>query len=198
MRNYASLSRNFKEAFQINTSPVAIHISERPIAGNRPSVPSLFCELVRKTAYTGEIHVIGADDLSNFSTRVILGYREPQYVDLYPRVKPAKTKSIVVAPLEKIEIEPDVVVVITDPAHAMLVVQALTKSLKKPLEASMTCHGGAIAGEAVAIPFMEHRPNLTLLCGGARELAGYSPNELALGLPFADFLKLVDSLAIPV
>lgn len=171
---------------------MAIAISERAVTGNKPKTPSLFCELVRKAAYEGESYVATEEDLSNYSTRVILGFNEPKFVDLYPRIKPAKTKSVLIAPLEKAEVEPDVVVIITDPAHAMLVVQALSRGLKKRLEASMSCQGSSIAGEAVAIPFMEQRPNLTLLCGGARELAGYSADELALGLPYASFLKLME------
>ncbi|MEM3514396.1 MAG: DUF169 domain-containing protein [Candidatus Hadarchaeum sp.] len=195
--NPARLSSEFKEVFQIVSEPVAILVSDREIAGNRPKEPSLFCELVRKAAYEGKSYVVTEDDLSNYSTRVILGFNEPQYVDLCPRIKPAKTKSILIAPLGKIEVEPDIVVIITDPAHAMLIVQALSRVLKKRLEASMSCQGSAIAGEAVAIPFTEQRPNLTLLCGGARELAGYSADELVLGLPYAIFLKMMKEVKKP-
>jgi len=194
---YATISDKFKEFFQTTSSPVAVVISEKELTGTRPPSPSLFCDLVRKAAYKGETYTITGDDLINFSTRVILGFNEPQYVDLYPRVKPAKTKSIIVAPLEKIETEPNVIVIITDPAHAMLVIQLFSRSTKRHLEASMTCQGAAIAGEVVALPFMEHRPNLTLLCSGARELAGYSTNELALGLPFTDFLKMAEAFSGP-
>lgn len=189
--NPAELANEFKKFFQIATEPVAILVSDREMAGNRPKTPSLFCELVRKAAYGGESYVVTVEDLSNYSTRVVLSFDEPRYVDLYPRIKPAKTKSVLIAPLRKADIEPDIIVIVTDPAHAMLVVQALSRSLKKRFEASMSCQGSAIAGEAVAIPFMEQRPNLTLLCGGARELAGYSADELALGLPYAAFIKLM-------
>jgi hypothetical protein len=123
-----------------------------------------------------------------------LGFAEPKYVDLYPRIKPAKTKSVMVAPLEEADLEPDVIVVISFPARMMQIVQVLCRATKKRLEASMTCEASAIAGEATALPYMEKRPNLTLLCGGARGLAGYAENELALGIPFKDFDKLVDAL----
>lgn len=152
---------------------------------------------MRKAAHEGKGYLITGDDLNNFSARVILGFDDPKYVDLYPRVKPAKTKSVVVAPLEEIEVEPNVVVVITDPNHAMQIIQVLTRATKKSLEATMTCQASAIAGEAVALPFMEQRPNLTLLCGGARGIAGYSADELALGLPLEDFIKLADLLVEP-
>ncbi|MGQ9788580.1 MAG: DUF169 domain-containing protein [Candidatus Hadarchaeaceae archaeon] len=189
--NPTDLSREFKKVFQVTAEPVAITILDRELTGNGPESPSLFCELVRKAAYCGKNYVINENDLSNYSTRVILGFNEPKYVDLYPRIKPAKTKTVLIAPLEKSYVEPNIVVIITNPAQAMLMIQNLSRILNKIFEASMGCRGSAIAGEAVAIPFMEQRPNLTLLCGGAREIAGYSADELALGLPYVNFLKLI-------
>ena len=192
------LSKKFRKFYQLPTSPVAIKISDKEIDGPRPKAPSLFCDFVRRAAHKGESNLITESDLSNFTARVILGFTEPKYVDLYPRVKPAKTKAVLVAPLEKIELEPDVVVTITDPARMMQIVQVLYRATRKRLEASMTCEASAIAGEATALPYMEKRPNLTLLCGGARGIAGYKENELAFGAPFETFVKLVDLLVEPM
>jgi uncharacterized protein (DUF169 family) len=191
------ISKKFRKFFQLPTSPVAIKISEKETRGSRPSAPSLFCEFVRKAAHEAESCLITENDLHNFTARVILGFTEPKYVDIYPRMKPARTKSVLVAPLEKIEQEPDVVVTITDPARMMQILQVLYRATRKRLEASMTSEASAIAGEVTALPYMEKRPNLTLLCGGARTIAGYKENELALGIPFETFVKLVDMLVEP-
>lgn len=197
MKKNEELSKKFRKFFQLPTSPVAIKISDKEIGGSRPKAPSLFCEFVRKAAHEGESYVITENDLHNFTARVILGFTEPKYVDIYPRVKPARTKSVLVAPLEKIEQEPDVVATITDPARMMQILQVLYRVTRKRLEASMTSEASAIAGEATALPYVEKRPNLTLLCGGARSIAGYKENELAVGIPFETFLKLVDMLVEP-
>lgn len=197
MKKNEELSRKFRKFFQLPTSPVAIKISDKEIDGTRPKAPSLFCDFVRRAAHGGELNLISENDLSNFTARVILGFTEPKYVDLYPRVKPAKTKSVLVAPLEKIELEPDIVVVVTNPARMMQVVQVLHRTTQKRLEASMTCEASAIAGEATALPYMEQRPNLTLLCGGARGIAGYEDDELAMGIPFDQFVKLAEMLVEP-
>jgi uncharacterized protein (DUF169 family) len=191
------LSKKFRKFFQLPTSPVAIKISDKEIKEPRPKAPSLFCEFVRKAAHEGEPCAITENDLHNFTARVILGFTEPKYVDIYPRVKPVRTKSVLVAPLEKIEQEPDVVVTITDPARMMQVLQVLHRATRKRLEASMTSEASAIAGEVTALPYVEKKPNLTLLCGGARTIAGYKENELALGIPFDQFVKLVDLLVEP-
>ncbi len=176
---------------------MAIKISEEEIGGMRPKAPSLFCEFVRKAAHEGESCLITENDLHNFTAKVILGFTEPKYVDIYPRVKPARTKSVLVYPLEKFEQEPDVVVTITDPGRMMQVVQVLYRATRKRLEPNMTCEASAIAGEATALPYMEKKPNLTLLCGGARGIAGYNDNELAIGIPFDQFVKLADLLVEP-
>ena len=141
--------------------------------------------------------MIFENDLNNFTAKVILGFTEPKYVDIYPRVKPARTKSVSVAPLEKTDTEPGVVVTVTDPARAMRVVQVLYRATRKRLEADMTCEASAIAGEATALPYLQKKPNLTLLCGEARGIAGHNDSELAIGIPFGQFVKLVDMLIEP-
>lgn len=197
MKRNEELSKKFRKFFQLSTSPVAIKISDKEIKGQRPKTPSLFCSFVRRAAHGGENYVIAEGDLHNFTARVILGFTEPKYVDIYPRVKPARTKSVLVAPLEKTEEEPDIVVAITNPATMMQIVQVLYRATRTRLETNMTCEASAIAGEATALPYIEKKPNLTLLCGGARGIAGYSDNELAIGIPFDQFVKLVDMLVEP-
>lgn len=197
MKKNEELSKKFRKFFQLPTSPVGIKISDKETKRSRPKTPSLFCRFVRKAAHEGESYLITENDLHNFTARVILGFTEPKYVDIYPRVKPAQTKSVSVAPLEKIEQEPDVVVTITDPARMMQIIQVLYRATRKRLEPSMTCEASAIAGEATALPYMKKKPNLTLLCGGARGIAEYNENELAIGIPFNQFIKLVDLLVEP-
>lgn len=193
---YEQMSKKFRRFFQLSSSPVAIKIFDKEVSGPRPASPSRFCELVRSAAYEGKEYVVTERDLRNFTASILLGFSEPTYVDLYPRIKPAKTKSVMVAPLEKTK-EADVVITITNPSRMMQILQTLYKATKQRLEASMTSEASAIAGEATAFPYMEQRPNLTLLCGGARTLGGYKGDELAIGIPFPTFTKLVDSLAEP-
>ncbi len=197
MSKYKSLSDKFRKFFQLPTSPVAIKISDRELDGRRAKQPSLFCEFVRSASHEGEQVTITETDLQNFAARVILGFTEPKYVDLYPRIKPATTKSVLVSPLEKMDQDPDIVIVITNPARMMDVLQVLHRATRKRLEASMTCEASAISGEATAIPYMEKKPNLTLLCGGARTIAGYQENELAMGIPYDAFVKLTEQLIEP-
>lgn len=197
MGKYESLSKEFRKYFQLPTAPVAVKFSEEQLEGPKPASPSLFCEFVRKVAHEDKTFLITEKDLKNITARIILGFTDPKYVDIFPRVKPARTKSVLISPLEKTDLEPDVVLVITSPARMMLILQMLHRATRRRLEASMTCEASAIAGEAVALPFMEKKSNLTLLCGGARGLAGYKENELAIGIPYSEFTKLMALLVEP-
>lgn len=198
MEKYENLSEKFRRFFDIGTSPVAVKISNIQIDGQRPKQPSLFCDFVRRVARNGEALTIVETDLQNFTARVILGFTEPKYFDINPRIKPASTKSIVVAPLEKIREDPDVVIIITDPARMMGVVQTISRATRERFEAKMTCEASAVAGEVTAVPYIEKKPNLTLLCGGARTLAGYGDNEMVMGIPFDTFVKLIETLEFVV
>ncbi len=197
MVRYEDLSDRFRKFFGLPSSPVAMKISDKQLDGEGPKQPSLFCEFVRRAAVDREAVTISENDLQNFAARVILGFMEAKYIDIYPRIKPAATKSIVVAPLEMMSQDPDVVIVLMNPARMMEVMQVLFRATRKRLEASMTCESSALAGEATAIPYMEKKPNLTLLCGGARMIAGYEEDELAMGMPFEAFVKLTESLTEP-
>lgn len=191
------LSEQFRKFYQLPSSPVAVEISERELDGPRPESKSRFCDFVRRVAYEGKEFVIMEEDLSNFTPRVILGFTEPKYVEISPRIEPVETKSIRLIPLEKSEGEPDVIVTIANPSRMMEVVQILHQTTDRSLKSTMTCKGSAIAGEATALPYMEGTSNLTLLCGGARSIGGYREEELAIGVPFSIFAKLAGSLTEP-
>lgn len=191
------LSKKFRKFFHMPSSPVAVNISTE--AGEDSNVESAgrFCQFVRKAAFERKEYTIEEDDLSNFTPKIMLGFSEPQYVDIYPRIKPVETQSIKVAPFEASGGEPDVIIVIGNPARLMEILQILHNTTKDPLEASCTGEGSAIAGEATALPYMEGKPNLTLLCGGARTIGGFEDDELAFGIPFDVFQEVAASLTEP-
>lgn len=197
MEKYVVLSNKFRRFFELPTNPVAVKISSQQLDGGRPKQPSLFCDFVRRAAYGGEAVAINESDLQNFSARIILGFAEPKYADIYPRITPAMTKTIVVAPLDKASQDPDVVIIVTNPARMMEVLRVIFRITQKRLESSITCMASAVAAEATAIPYMEKKPNLTLLCGGARTIGGYQDEELAMGIPFGIFTKVAETLAEP-
>ena len=59
-----------------------------------------FCEMVRRSAVYGESFIFGVEELTCTSAELALGFTEPTYGEVYPRIKPANTKLVSVAPLE--------------------------------------------------------------------------------------------------
>ncbi len=56
------------------------------------------------------------------------------------------------------------------------------KHFLKELKAEFKCEA-AVSGEAIAKVYNENKPNLTLLCGGARVKGKFKDNELLIGIP---------------
>jgi uncharacterized protein (DUF169 family) len=166
----------------LNHRLVGIRISEDSIDGNHPAVPMTFCRVVREVLEGKEL-VIGIDDLSCPNAELCLGFREPMYVDVEPRLK-TKTQAVHIGPLE----DADVVLFVLN-SEQMMVMSILLGGIKAEFKGEM-----AICGEAVAKVYNEGKPNVSFLCSGARDLGGFETHEVVLSLPYTLFLELPDRM----
>jgi uncharacterized protein (DUF169 family) len=148
----------------------------------RPDVPKQYCQFV-KEASLGKSFILTEDDFSCPSPIVTLGFREPVYVDIQPRISPANTKAVKIGPLEEVN-DADVILAILNPKQVMEVA-ILLDGIEAKFVGSM-----AVCGEGTARPYMEDKPNVTFLCGGARIYGGYKDAEIILGSPLETFKKL--------
>jgi uncharacterized protein (DUF169 family) len=162
---------------------VGIKISEEDMDGNHPTVPVTFCRAVRETL-GGREFVIGIDDLSCPNAELCLGFREPMFVDIGPRIK-TKTKAVRIGPLE----DADVILFILN-SEQVMIMSILLGGIKAEFKGEM-----AICGEAVAKVHNRGEPNVSFLCSGARELGGFETHEVVLGLPYAQFLELSSKMS---
>jgi uncharacterized protein (DUF169 family) len=161
---------------------VGIQISEESIGGIHPAVLMTFCKAMRE-ALGGKELVIEIDDLSCPNAELCLGFREPMFVDIEPRIK-SKTKAVRIGPLEGA----DVVLFVLN-SEQVMVMSILLGGIKAEFKGEM-----AICGEAVAKVCNEGKPNVSFLCSGARELGGFQTHEVVLSLPYALFLELPDRM----
>ncbi|MDP2845409.1 MAG: DUF169 domain-containing protein [Candidatus Methanoperedens sp.] len=191
--DYAELSMKFRKFFELPSSPVAVRILSDGAEQKTSASPMRFCEMVRRSAVYGESFIFGVEELTCTSAELALGFTEPTYGEVYPRIKPANTKLVSVSPLEKTEKKPDVVVVIGTPRKIMRVSTILSKlHEKQPVEVKFKGEF-AVCGECTAIPFMEKKVNLSLLCNGARMFSGYRDDEIVMGFPLDDFVRIAES-----
>jgi len=161
---------------------VGIKISEENVDGKHPTAPMTFCRAVRETLGGKEL-VIGIDDLDCPNAELCLGFREPMFVEVGPRIK-TKTEAVHIGPLE----DADVVLFVLNPEQVMIM-SILLGGIKAEFKGEM-----AICGEAVAKVYNEGEPNVSFLCSGARDLGGFETHEVVLGLPYGLFLELPDRM----
>jgi len=184
------LSERFRRYFKIPSALVGVTVSleDAPPVGG----PARYCGLVRRVALYGESYTITADNLTCANAEAALGFSASDEGDDAPRL-PAGTRAVHLEPLDAIQRMPDVVLVISNPRKLMGVATLLSQVLGAPVEFS--ARGDvAVCGEATAVPLLEKRANLSLLCNGARIFSGYRDDEMVLGIPypmFREFTSLV-------
>ncbi|MDO8671507.1 MAG: DUF169 domain-containing protein, partial [Dehalococcoidia bacterium] len=64
----------------------------------RPTKPIHYCRAVREAA-KGQTYLIKLGDEACAEAEVVLGFRDPKYVDIEPRIK-TRTKAIRIGPLQ--------------------------------------------------------------------------------------------------
>jgi uncharacterized protein (DUF169 family) len=191
---YAELSTKFRKFFELPSSPVAVRIISDGLHEQKTNThPMRFCEMVRRSAVYGESFLFGVEELTCTSAELALGFTEPSYGEVYPRIKPANTKFVSVSPLEKTEKTPDVVIIVSTPRKIMRVSTILSQlHQKQPVEVKFKGEF-AVCGECTAIPYMEKKVNMSLLCNGARMFSGYRDDEIVMGFPLEDFIRISES-----
>ncbi len=190
---YSEISIKFRKFFELPSSPVAVRIISDGKENKTSVQPMRFCEMVRRSAVYGESFLFGIEELTCTSAELALGFTEPTYGEVYPRIKPANTKLVSVSPLERTEKEPDIVIIIGTPRKLMRVATILSQLREKqPVEVKFKGEF-AVCGECTAIPYMEKKVNMSLLCNGARMFSGYSDDELVMGFPLEDFIRISES-----
>ncbi len=190
---YAEFSVKFRKFFELPSSPVAVRIITDASEKKTSTALMRFCEMVRRSAVYGESFVFGVEELTCTSGELALGFTEPSYGEVYPRIRPANTKLVSVTPLEKTDSKPDVVIIVGNPRKIMRVSTILSQlHEKKPVEARFKGEF-AVCGECTAIPYMEKKVNISLLCNGARMFSGFRDDEIVMGFPLEDFIQISES-----
>ena len=206
VNGYDEISGKLKDLLGLEKSPVAIKLVLReddlPEGVDKIEKPARHCEMVQMAA-GGEAFYATAEAQACKGGADALGIDEaPQKVrtgefyynlgrfasfasakrtfDEIPSID-LKFYAAVYAPLEKATFDPDVIVIICNPAQAMKISQALVYTLGGRVEADFSGIQ-SLCADAVAGPYMRKRPNITMGCSGSRQYAGVRDDELIVGL----------------
>lgn len=148
----------------------------------KPARPMAYCQMVRMASSRGESFLYDRDDEACPTAQVVLGFREQKYTSVEHRVQPSDTMKVLVAPLDQMREDPDIVLATLTPRQMMDLTILLQAGKQELL--SVEFRGEAACAEFTAKPYMEHRPNLSLLCNGARVIySDFRDNELIFGAP---------------
>lgn len=218
VNGYDMVSRKIKENLGLSKSPVAIKfvLREEDIPEGIKKIDENIrhCEMVQKAAQ-GDTFYATAEEQACKGGAAALGLMEaPEKVqtgEMYqslgrfsslgsakrtmeeiPKIEPM-IYALIYAPLEKADFDPDVIVVISNPAQAMKLAQAMVYTLGGRVEADFSGIQ-SICADAIAGPFTRKRPNITLGCSGSRKFADIKPEEVIVGMNGENIGCIVNAL----
>lgn len=101
-----------------------------------------------------------------------------------PRLLPGNTIATYVAPLDKMSMNPDVVIFIGNAMQARRIVQAVM--FKEGGRSTFTTAGiQSLCVDATASPYLKGEVNVSLGCDGSARNSGLKDDDVVVGIPFA-------------
>jgi len=104
-----------------------------------------------------------------------------------------KAYGVMVKPLEEFNEEPDIVIMIANSYTAMRIVQGYTYMYGIHTDYKLSGNQ-ALCSECTAYPFESNNVNISMLCGGTRNMAGWEVDEIGIGIPFNRFISVIDGV----
>ncbi|MCL2687707.1 MAG: DUF169 domain-containing protein [Methanobrevibacter sp.] len=218
LENNKYFSKEIKDDLNLKLNPVAIkfilNIEDIPKNIDKLEEKIRHCEMVQK-ATDGEIFYTTANEQMCKGGSSTLGLEEvPEKIasgefyynlgrfssldsakntlDSIPKID-FQSYGILYSPLEKANFIPDVVIIITNTAQAMRISQAIVYKLHGRIEADFSGIQ-SICADAVAGPFINKKPNVTLGCSGSRQYADIKDEEVIIGLNGENLTHIVEAL----
>lgn len=105
----------------------------------------------------------------------------------------ASTYGVYSSPLGTITQAPDVVILIVNPYQAMRIQQGYVYETGGRLELHSSAMQ-ALCVDATVEPYLTGKMNLTVFCPSTRLLAKWNDDEMAIGMPFEHFTKMVEGV----
>lgn len=204
---YRQVGADLKELLGLDNSPVAVSFVDAPPNGvkkNTEQVPSGCVFWIR--GFNDSFYTDRADHANCNIGSFTHGFLAPQDVSLdacvdinlfnqtgyfpasefggVPRMSEAP-KFVAYGPLNRIEFEPDVVLMVCNPQQAMLVGEAAGKSAK--LMGAPTC-------AAIPMSYNDHQIGISLGCITNRIRTGIKSSEMVVSIPRSELESFAENL----
>ncbi|MBI2859389.1 MAG: DUF169 domain-containing protein [Chloroflexi bacterium] len=183
MEQLTGTSKTISEYLGMTMRPVGVKLYKQGDtvdagAFDKPEKRMTFCRFVREAA-KGKNYLMRLENLDCANAEVSLGFREPKYVKIEPRIA-ADTGALRIGPVDGA----DVVMLVLN-AEQVMTLSILLDGVKAEFKGNM-----AVCGEAMAQVYNTGKPNVTVLCNGARTFGTYETNEIIMALPARTFEDL--------
>ncbi|MGC4020127.1 MAG: DUF169 domain-containing protein [Muricomes sp.] len=103
------------------------------------------------------------------------------------------TYGIAIVPLEDCVQVPDIIIMMTDALQSMRLVQGYAYSTGRKPEIDMGAMQG-VCSELTVSPYLTGEMNVSVLCPSTRMLCKWSPNDMAVGIPFELFETITEGV----
>ncbi len=103
------------------------------------------------------------------------------------------TYGVIIKPLELFEHEPDVVIMVSNSYQIMRIIQGYSYIFG--MQPNFNLMGNqAICVECTSYPYLTNQMNISLFCSGTRFLAKWKDTEVAAGMPYGIFEKVIEGV----
>jgi len=218
--DYIELSKTLKEILNLNKNPVAIKLikndQELPDKVKVLDFPVRHCVSINMAAH-GSMFYLPGDMHACAAAKAALGIEKlPEKVrngkvpymhglaisekiaarimDEIPKLPLNTVKGTFVAPLDKIPVEPDVVVLTVQPKQAMWVANSLLYSVGGPRITANFAGMQASCGDVTVVPILKNMVNFSVGCYGCRSAGKLADDEMYVGIPSEKLSSVVSNL----
>lgn len=115
-------------------------------------------------------------------------------IDTTPKFAVGRYRAMLVGPLGKLPLEPDVVVVHGNVAQLLRIINGYLYDKGGRMEFSVSGDAGLCA-DTIVLPMLSHKPHLAIPCNGGRLLSMPSLTDLACGIPFDLLPGILEGIA---
>jgi len=105
---------------------------------------------------------------------------------------PVSRRTFIYAPLDRMPVPPDLVLLILNPQEAFRHVLSITASAGERND-GLVGGIGALCGECTALPLQTKKAAISVGCDGSRREAFLSPKEMFLAIPYSLYRSTVES-----
>jgi uncharacterized protein (DUF169 family) len=220
--NFKVLNDDFKNHLNLEGFPAAVKMIEKAemlediLYKGKPvnilKKKLLVCQLISQARFYGRV-IAGVDknlDMCRLGGDA-MGFEVTDYTHVYagtyfnseeaarkmingmPKFEKGKYQAILVGPLDRIPVEPDVVVIYGNVAQMLRIINGYLYNTGERLSFSASGDAG-LCSDTVAIPMLTGKPHLAIPCNGGRLMSLPNQTEMACGIPFKEVTHVLEGM----